>query len=380
MAVNIGDPYNWLGVSPTGDWDVGEPIYSKGNINKWSFVKPVIHSSSGELATSDLYSVNDGFTIKTYNHPVAAIQSMVNGATDNWLYKRPVNGVDWARLSDWEIDGVYYNHSIANWFNLTMSKTSGASGTSVTVNMSNRLFLSSASGGYAFKNFAAMNSYKSNYAWGLIFWKSGATDAYFMKMGDNVNVPTDSEHDFAFTIPSSLPTGNYYVMPTVTTYKQPANGSFTNINKDLTSYVWFAFPSDSNASRTFTVGSAALNVAISINPWSENYDSNYTYYMRGIDIYVDNNGSTATGNVNIRAEIVNYDGGSISPSNYSAEILFDTANIAAGGSYETSLDFDPKGEGQYLRFSYGNTSDIPQLMVSVGVEQRIFNLLTGEQL
>ena len=73
MAVNISEPYSMLGVSPSGDWDVGEPIYTKGSINKWSFVKPVKHTSSGALSSSDLLSVNDGFTIKTYNHPVTAI-------------------------------------------------------------------------------------------------------------------------------------------------------------------------------------------------------------------------------------------------------------------------------------------------------------------
>ena len=380
MAVNISEPYSMLGVSPSGDWDVGEPIYTKGSINKWSFVKPVKHTSSGALASSDLLNVNDGFTIKTYNHPVTAIQSMTNGATDNWVYSRPVSGTDWARLADWEVDGVRYNHTATNWFNLSMNKNSGTSGTSVWMNMNNKFFLGNASGSNGFKDFAVMQSYKNNYAWGLIFWKSGSTNAYFMKMGDNANVPTDTEHDFAFTIPatSTLPTGTYYVMPTVTNYKSPNNGTFTNISKDTTSYVWFAFPSDSNANRMFTVGSGALNLTIYIEPWEENYDSNHTYYMRGIDIYVDNNGSSATGNINITAEIINYDQGSISPSNYSATILNDTANIGANGTYYSTLDFDPKGDGQYLRFSYGNTSDLPQLQVTAGTVQRTFNLLTGD--
>ena len=32
--VNIGDPYTALGISPSGDYNVGEPIFTKGDIRK----------------------------------------------------------------------------------------------------------------------------------------------------------------------------------------------------------------------------------------------------------------------------------------------------------------------------------------------------------
>ena len=81
---------------------------------------------------------------------------MTNGATDNWTYSRPVNGTDWARLADWEVDGVRYNHTATNWFNLSMNKNSGTSGTSVWMNMNNKFFLGNASGSNGFKDFAVM--------------------------------------------------------------------------------------------------------------------------------------------------------------------------------------------------------------------------------
>lgn len=388
VPIDISDSYIAMVVRPKGDWDVGEPIYQLGAINKWSFYKPVISDKHSELTSlEDFYNTNNGFSIQSYNHPVSAIRSMTDGL-DNWSYERPKNDIDWARLTDWN----GYNHFAANWFNLSMNKSSASSGTQITIKLNRSDFLLT-----EFLQFSAMSAYKNAISsqpsnkilsWGLIFWKNGANDAVYYKYGDNVNVPTDTENDFEFTVPSTvLDPGTYYVMPTVTSYTNLSNNTFTKISKDDISYLWWAFPSDSNSTRTFTVNTVnVLNgIQIEVIPYDNNYVSGGTYFAYGIGLTLINTNSVATGNLNVRMEIVNYDGGTIVPSDYGTTLINTTANIPAstGGSYgyfDTDVDFE-KTEAGYLRWDFWNSTDVPQVMVTIsnstGEKQLTFDALTG---
>lgn len=374
MAINIEDPYSMISITPNNDWDIVEPVAVKGSINKWSFIKPVIADDHTELINPDgFYAVNDGFTIKGYSTPMAAIQSAINGATDNWKYTRPVDGVNWGRITDW----IGYNHSDKqSWFNLTISPTSGRSGTAVTVKLHNRGFITG-----TFINFACMSSYKNAItsqpsnnvlSYGLIFQKKNSTNtAIFYKYCSNTGLGNiSSDTDFAFTVPSSvLTSGDYYVMPTITTYTNMNDNTFVDWSKDNDSYTWWAFPFDTTSKPVFTVGSATIDVlgGIDATVYFDGYMQGSTYYLYSVYVILSSSLSSAY-NIGVQLDIVDYEGGTIQPPGTSSELISTTAYIPAGQDWEDSVNFD-KNEYGYISFQYMDSPRL-RLILSYGGNEK----------
>ena len=80
--VSIDDVASALG---HGSYDLGTLCMSN-NVNKWSFRKPIIHTSNGELSEQDYYNQNDGFTIVGNSDPASVGLAMLNKTA--WVYNR----------------------------------------------------------------------------------------------------------------------------------------------------------------------------------------------------------------------------------------------------------------------------------------------------
>lgn len=111
--ISIDDVASALGHN---SYDLGTLCMS-GNVNKWSFRKPIIHSSNGELSEQDYYNQNDGFTIVESTDPASVGLAMLNKTA--WVYNRQAE-TDWHRLTDF----LQYKSGEGEWFNFTLGSSS----------------------------------------------------------------------------------------------------------------------------------------------------------------------------------------------------------------------------------------------------------------
>ena len=111
--VSIDDVASALG---HGSYDLGTLCMSN-NVNKWSFRKPIIHSSNGELSEQDYYNQNDGFTIVGNSDPASVGLAMLNKTA--WVYNRQAE-TDWHRLTDF----LQYKSGEGEWFNFALESSS----------------------------------------------------------------------------------------------------------------------------------------------------------------------------------------------------------------------------------------------------------------
>lgn len=342
--VNIGDPYTALGVSPSGDYNVGEPIFAKGDIRKWSFYKPVVADKVGVMAMpDDFYAVNDGFSFVTYSNPASAIQAAMSQTDGNWLYNRPQDNSHWARLADW--DG--YDHSEAeSWFDLSMTKV----GDTIGVRTRRR--------GSAVWEFPQM--FKVTESWhgaktevysvGLIFQKKGTSavgTATFYRFGTNLNVSDGEEYDMTFSASeaqSNLDSGTYYVIPCITTYM--AGSKWQTLRSDSQFGVWWVFPPTNLAAMAvYTVASAVTssldNVSVELD--IVGYEAGaLKYNFEEINITLMNSGAALNG-VEVAARWKNY--AAIQPPGTSGQFLSQRVDLPEASSVEMYVSFSKMEEG-----------------------------------
>lgn len=205
---------NTLGVSTR---NVGS-LCTSTSINKWSFWKPVSIAKSTGITESDLYSVDDGFIISSYNVPGAALRALV--ADTAWTYKRPTGTSSSPyRLGDFR----NYDPDQVAWYTLkTVNANSGASGDTIKFQFENTKYSDL---NWLVNNFSAFSSYASSTQGGVLDigllltskWDSTIAGAYYYKISDYLDF-NDTEHQLVLTITNDLPEGKYYVVPVLSTY------------------------------------------------------------------------------------------------------------------------------------------------------------------
>ena len=371
--VNIGDPYTALGVSPSGDYNVGEPIFAKGDIRKWSFYKPVVADKVGVMAMPDeFYAVNDGFSFVTYSNPASAIQAAMSQTDGNWLYNRPQDNLHWARLADW--DG--YNHNdTKSWFDLSFTKT----GDTIGVRTHRR--------GSVVWEFPQMFKTTENwhgsktevYSVGLIFQKKGTSavgTATFYRFGTNLSVSDGEEYDITFSASeaqSNLDSGTYYVIPCVTTYM--TGSKWQTLRSDSSYGVWYAFPPTNYSSMaTYTVGSSMTSTLdnVTVDFYGGYEVGGTTYRFEYISLTLNNSGAALNG-VNVSARFKDYQ--YITAGN-SEQFISQSVDIPQQGSVDIEVNFD-KSEYGYIDVEFIERAHI-EVTLMYGTESKTFDIYPFE--
>ena len=371
--VNAADPYAAMGVSPSGGYSVGEPVYSKGDVRKWSFYKPVIADKEGVMAMpDDFYSVNDGFSFVTYSNPASVIQAAMSQTDGNWAYNRPQNNVHWARLADW--DG--YNHNdTKSWFDLSFTKT----GDTIGIRTHRR-----GSVVWEFpQRFAVTSSWHGAktevYSVGLIFQKKGTSavgTATFYRFGTNLTVSDGEEYDMTFSASeaqSKLDSGTYYVIPCITTYM--TGDKWQTLRSDSSYGTWYAFPPTNFASMaTYTVGSSMTTTLDNV---TVGFDGGYgvggtTYRFDYISITLNNSGAALNG-VNVSARFMDYQ---YITAGSSEQFLSQSVNIPQQSSVDIEVNFD-KSEYGYVDVEFIERAHI-EVTLMYGTEVKTFDIYPFE--
>ena len=382
MAVNVGDiiapiniaePYSAMGITPSGDWDVVEPIALKGDVRKWSFYKPVIADKPGEMIMpDDFYAVNDGFSFVTYSYPASAIQAAMPQTDGNWAYNRPIENVHWGRSSDW--DG--YNHNdTKSWFDLSFTKT----GDTIGVRTHRR--------GSVVWEFPQM--FKATESWhgaktevysvGLIFQKKGTPavgTATFYRFGTNLNVSDGEEYDMTFSASeaqSNLDSGTYYVIPCITTYM--TGGKWQTLRSDSSYGVWYAFPPTNYSSMaTYTVGSSMTSTLdnVTVDFYGGSEVGGTTYRFENITLTLNNSGAALNG-VNVSARFKDYQ--YITAGN-SEQFISQSVDIPQQGSVDIEVNFD-KSEYGYIDVEFIERAHI-EVTLMYGTESKTFDIYPFE--
>ena len=371
--VNIGDPYTALGVSPSGDYNVGEPIFTKGDIRKWSFYKPVIADKVGVMAMpDDFYAVSDGFSFVTYSNPASAIQAAMSQTDGNWSYNRPQNNSHWARLADW--DG--YNHNdTKSWFDLSFTKTGDTIGVrtdrrgSVVWEFPQK-----------FKVTESWHGAKNEvYSVGLIFQKKGTSavgTATFYRFGTNLSVSDGEEYDMTFSASeaqSNLDSGTYYVIPCITTYM--TGSKWQTLRSDSSYGVWYAFPPTNYSSMaTYTVGSSMTSTLdnVTVDFYGGYEVGGTTYRFEYISLTLNNSGAALNG-VNVSARFKDYQ--YITAGN-SEQFISQSINIPQQGSVDIEVNFD-KSEYGYIDVEFIERAHI-EVTLMYGTEFKTFDIYPFE--
>lgn len=226
--VSITDVKTTLGVSYN---DLGA-LCKAAAINKWSFWKPVVKAQVTGMTNADYYSVNDGFTINSYNRPSLLIKAIINDTA--WQYTKPYGtSASPYRLGDFR----NYNKNFPAWFSFTTTNNSIEIGKSAHFSIINDAatiaFGTDMSLRWLLSNFSLFNFCKTNGAIaankaciGLLFtktWANTITSAVWLNYADIVDaLQLEDDGKMNITIPSSggtLTTGTWYVIPCVTNYQ-----------------------------------------------------------------------------------------------------------------------------------------------------------------
>ena len=263
--------------------DVGT-LCSASLINKWSFYKPVsISNKVTGINDDDLFSINDGFTIPSYQYPSLLLNARLGGI--DWVYSRPTGGA----LSPFRL-GDYrgYNHSAANWF--TLYRTNGGGdleqGYTLVYEMSNCDIQWLISNFKLFKDFVYNQSnipISGILDLGFIIRKtsfgSSGTSCHYVKIMDWLD-SVGVDRPWHIIIPNDLSVGSYYIIPVLTTDTNRTAGVLYNIKEDdLSNGTWFMLPSNANTINIVTAGTGDLS-AIDFNLVSFNITNMGNFHYR----------------------------------------------------------------------------------------------------
>lgn len=264
-----------LGSAASDVGDLGRMI-TNGNINKWSFRKPVRSSKISEMTDADFFAVNDGFQIYTgYTSPVTLFNDMKAGSANyDWTYQKPAGGQNqWFRALDF--DG--YDPNAAPWFTLTINKTTFEQGQQVRLYMTvdiNWLM-----------NFAAFSNISLSGLYLTVLMRSTSSSASAQNVTSfkicdmNDYDPGDIDKMMHFSIPlsaSALPLGTYEIIPCLTNDTYSPSPSTAN---DSRFHYWTADEAVSHPANWWTLPASPVTFTTqaSVNPdekvslWLDSY-------------------------------------------------------------------------------------------------------------
>lgn len=358
--IDTVDPYTLLGLTPSADYSVGEAI-TKGSINQWSFYKPIVASKTPTLnKPDDFYTYNDGFTISTYNYPSQVIQACINSDYSSWVYTKPTDG-NQLRLTDWN----GYDKGATNWFTLTGSKSSAGAGETVTFSMARSSFPTE------FLNFAAMSAYKGStqnvLSHGLVFQKSGASTsstALFYKYCSNLSGGDyDDTVGYSLTIPATttLSTGTWKVVPTITTYTNMNDGTWLSIKEEGEYGTWWCFPATpfTLTIKTTTSVEDQIKSDITVYVYIDGYYvSGTSFEISMITVDIENSGTSAYSGT-VSGNMVNCD--------ISGEVTLTSPSFSVSANSSTTVTvFNGDKDGTVIRGeAYDTSSPIIEVDVTV---------------
>ena len=215
--------------------DLGS-LCASPKINQFSFWKPVT-SPVLSMTQAELFRVNDGFTINSYNSPIDLWNAVNNNQT--WIYRPQDNAAPY-RLGDFRT----YEHYAEPWFTWGFMDNSQAS-----KNESRPIEnLGTQNLQWVWGNFQAFNwlssSTQDTACLGLLMspQKTGQDNSvYFYRICSTLDY--DSER-LNFTVPNSLNSYDttYYFTPVLSTVMNTADGSvtyYTEANPPTTTGFWW---------------------------------------------------------------------------------------------------------------------------------------------
>lgn len=257
-------------------WSLG--LMCKSNkINKWSFRKPVNSDKLTKLTDSELYNINDGFRLYTFNTPQAMLYELQHENVSRiWEY---TDRTEPYRLGDFE----GYNHNAARLCDLTIeNNNSGGAGTSIKFQCSDILDIIN-----HWKYFEGVRSYVDFvfliYKYGTEYNAGGSQGVYVYKIKSIVDYDEDGK--FNLVIPEILQQTQYEIRlccSTATSGLDDKECILVNDSSTL-SGVWYALPPHTknfiSVNGSGSGGGAASTdyfnyVDISFPRASYNYDNN----------------------------------------------------------------------------------------------------------
>ena len=321
--IGIGSVQQALGV---GLSNIGY-LCTSNKVNKWSYKKPfALGRKKANPTDSDIYSINDGFTIPSYNAAPLCFNAVLLGNA-NWTYNIPSTANDTFRLTDFK----GYNASTPSWFTIDYSTAMAEQGTSVYY----RLVTLPIDFKTMLTNFNAWKIGTEGVDVGLLLRdinaNSDSTSVYYYKIANIADIDTSNEHFISIAIPDSLPVNTtYHVIPCMRSTQQATvegNGTLTLISfndKDYNDYTWWAFPI---SNITLTVSTSGSTLISYLNMLQELISSNFTFDGTYFNIY------------NVVVGFVNTYSNNIT-ANVSAQIL-DTKSGTPLAFYQSTIIFAP---------------------------------------
>ena len=216
-------------------WSLG--LMCKSNkINKWSFRKPVNSDKLTKLTDFELYNINDGFELYTFNTPQAMLYELQHENVSRiWEYTERTEPY---RLGDFE----GYNHNAARLCDLTIeNNNSGGAGASIKFRCSDILDIIN-----NWKYFEGVRSYVDFvfliYKYGTEYNADESQGVYVYKIKSIVDYDEDGK--FNLVIPKILPQTQYEIRlccSTATSGLDDKECILVNDNSAL-SGVWYALP------------------------------------------------------------------------------------------------------------------------------------------
>ena len=216
-------------------WSLGL-LCKSNNINKWSFRKPVNSDKLTKLTDSELYNINDGFNLYTFNTPQAMLYELQHENVSRiWKYEERTEPY---RLGDFE----GYNHNAARLCDFTIeNNNSGGAGTSIKFHCSDILDIIN-----HWKYFEGVRSYVDFvlliYKYGTEYNVGGSQGVYVYKIKSIVDYDEDGK--FSLVIPEILQQNQYEIRlccSTATSGLGDKECILVNSNSTL-SGVWYALP------------------------------------------------------------------------------------------------------------------------------------------
>lgn len=315
------------------------------NINKWSFYKPIIHSSLFTLTDAQIWSANSGLSVPKYTDLVYILNAK-NASLGKWIYSTPIGGlISPYRLADFR----WYNHLAHDWFTFSLQNSEAALGNGVTVHLPDLGTL---------LNFGEFNSIGENLRLGFIITTSNTSDnssANYYPV-TNSSFPTMADLESTVTLPSSLFTTacTYYIIPILSTCNYTVNQLVSIRESEGLMGDWYCFDSDK-----LTVNIAASqsqNVSAEINAITvlQQQDSSYTISELAINLVND------TAN----ALSIEYTFSVNNEAGRSEYYLHGTINIAANSSATISC-LEAGGGDKYYPDGFNTSAVSPILTANI---------------
>ena len=224
-------------------------LCKSNKINKWSFRKPVNSDSVTKLSDSELYNVNDGFKLYTFNTPQRMLYELQHeNESTIWKYEERTEPY---RLGDF--DG--YEHNAGPLCNLYfVNDNGGTPGSTLSLECNDLLNIIQ-----HWNYFEGVRSHVDLifliYKAGTEFDASGMQGVYVYKIASVADY--DGNGIFNFTIPNDLSTGQYEIrLCCAVTDNVLSDGECRYVNSsNQLNGTWYALPQ--HCVQMFTVNSGS---------------------------------------------------------------------------------------------------------------------------